>query len=89
MIKHIFLKAVLIAFFLIMGVVLIKPTQSFSQNTPSEAEARTAAFLATTEACTDGYDACLDGCAGDESQEAETSCVENCTLGFGSCMSGF
>ncbi len=86
MIKHIFLKAVLIAFFLIMGLVLIKPSQSFSQSTPGEAEAATEAFLLNTDACTDVYDGCLADCVVDESQEPETACINNCTTVYGNCM---
>jgi len=86
MIKHIFLKAVLIAFFLIMGVVLIKPSQSFSQSTPAEAEALTAVFIQNTSDCTDDYDGCIFDCVFDESQEPETACVNACTSVYGNCM---
>ncbi|MDA2918066.1 hypothetical protein MYX76_00985 [Desulfobacterota bacterium AH_259_B03_O07] len=79
MIKHIFLKAVLIAFFLIMGVVLIKPTQSFSQGNEAQAIALSTSFVSTMEVCSldveDCYEACIDV------NEVDDQCVvEDCTI---------
>jgi len=87
MIKHIFLKAVLIAFFLIMGVVLIKPSQSFSQSTPAEAEALTAVFIQNTSDCTDDYDRDIFDCIPvNESLAPERACIDNATAVYGNCM---
>ncbi|MDA2918629.1 hypothetical protein MYX76_03890 [Desulfobacterota bacterium AH_259_B03_O07] len=82
MIRFSFLKVMFVAFFLVMSMVLMRPTTTFSQ----DALALSTAWAADTENATlngqDCYVICIDQHFGNDA--AFTQCVIDCTFEMGS-----